>query len=60
MTKTDLFTTRQAYVEVIGGGYTVIDENKDPNSEIGMTIRKEEFIERIMQRYLYQNLSSKE
>ena len=55
----ELFTTRPAYIRVIDGGYTVIDENKEPNGEIGVTIEKEEFIKRIMQRYLYQNLPIK-
>jgi hypothetical protein len=52
----DLFTTRKAHVKVLDGGYTVIDESLPPNCEIGMTIRKDEFIRRIMERYLKQNL----
>jgi inosine-uridine nucleoside N-ribohydrolase len=52
----DLFTTRKAHVRVIDGGYTVVDESKSPNCEIGMTINKEEFLRRIMERYLRQNL----
>ncbi len=52
----ELFTTRKAHVQVVDGGYTVIDESKEPNCEIGMTINKDEFIKRIMQRYLKQNL----
>jgi len=52
----DLFTTRKAHVRVIDGGYTVVDESKAPNCEIGMTINKEEFLRRIMERYLRQNL----
>ena len=52
----ELFTTRKAHVKVVDGGYTVIDESQTPNCEIGMTIRKEEFIRRIMERYLRQNL----
>jgi len=52
----DLFLTRQAYVKVIDGGYTIIDEGKSPNCEIGISIKKEEFLNRIMQRYLSQNL----
>ena len=52
----DLFTTRPAYVKVIDGGYTVIDESKSPNCEIGISIKKEEFLNKIMQRYLNQNL----
>lgn len=53
----ELFTTRKAHVQVIDGGYTIIDESKSPNCEIGMTINKEEFIKRVMERYLKQNLN---
>lgn len=52
----DLFTTRQAHVTVTDDGYTVLDESKSPNCEIGMTIQKEEFIRRLMERLLRQNL----
>jgi len=54
----DIYKTRPAYVKVIDGGYTVIDESKEPNSEIGIYINEEEFIKRIMERYLQQNLSN--
>ncbi len=53
----DLFTTRKAHVRVIDGGYTVIDESKEPNCEIGMTVNKEELIRRVVERYLKQNLN---
>ncbi len=52
----DLFTTRPAYVKVIDGGFTVIDESKPPNSEIGVTINKEEFLNRVLKRWINQNL----
>ena len=52
----ELFTVRPAHVEVIDGGYTVINEALPPNCQIGMTIQKDEFIRRIMERYLKQNL----
>jgi inosine-uridine nucleoside N-ribohydrolase len=55
----DLFTTRPAHVRVIEGGYTVIDESKEPNGRIGMSIRKEEFLELVMERLLTQNLGGK-
>lgn len=55
----DLFTTRPAHVKVIDGGFTVIDESKTPNCEIGMSIQKDEFLRRVMQRYLQQNLGRK-
>ncbi len=52
----DLFTTRPAFVKVIDGGYTVIDESKEPNGEVGMTIQTDELIKRMMDRFLKQNL----
>jgi purine nucleosidase len=52
----ELFTTRKAHVKVIDGGYTVLDESQVPNCEIGMTIQKDEFIRRMMERLLQQNL----
>jgi len=52
----ELFKTRKAHVKVIDGGYTIIDESKAPNCEIGMTINKDEFLKRLLQRYLTQNL----
>jgi inosine-uridine nucleoside N-ribohydrolase len=52
----ELYTTRPAHVKVIDGGYTVIDESKTPNCEIGMSIKKEEFLNRVMERLLTQNL----
>ena len=52
----ELFSWRPAHVKVIDGGYTVIEESKEPNCEVGMAINKKEFLTRIMQRYLHQNL----
>jgi purine nucleosidase len=52
----ELFTTRRAHVRVTDEGFTVVDESREPNCEIGMTINREEFIKRIMDRYLKQNL----
>jgi purine nucleosidase len=52
----ELFTTRKAHVRVTDEGYTVIDESREPNCEIGLTINREEFLKRIMERYLKQNL----
>lgn len=48
----ELFTTRKAFVKVTDEGYTVIDESREPNCEIGMSINKDEFLRRIMERYL--------
>ncbi len=55
----DLFSTRPAHIKVIDGGYTVIDESQKPNSHVGMSINEDEFIKRIMDRYLSQNLMRK-
>ncbi len=52
----DLFTTRPAHVRVIEGGFTIVDESKAPNCEIGISIDKEEFVRRLMQRLVRQNL----
>jgi purine nucleosidase len=52
----ELFTTRPAHVKVIEGGYTVIDEGREPNGRIGMTIQKEKLLERMMERLLTQNM----
>jgi purine nucleosidase len=53
----DLFTTRKVHVRVTDEGYTVIDESKEPNCEIGMTVNKDELIRRVMERYLKQNMN---
>lgn len=55
----ELYSTRPAYVKVIDGGYTVIDESKDPNCEIGMSIQMDKFLERVVERLLKQNLDRK-
>jgi inosine-uridine nucleoside N-ribohydrolase len=52
----ELFTTRKAHVKVIDGGWTVIDESQPANCEIGMTIQKDEFLRRMMDRLLKQDL----
>lgn len=52
----DLFTSRPAHVRVIDGGFTVIDESKAPNSHVAQGINKEEFLNRLLQRYVYQTL----
>ncbi|HEV2418725.1 MAG TPA: nucleoside hydrolase [Terriglobia bacterium] len=52
----DLFTTRPAHVRVIDGGFTVIDESKPANSEIAQSINKDEFLNRLLKRYIYQTL----
>jgi len=52
----DLFTTRPAFVKISGEAYTVIDEGKEPNCEIAMTVNTGEFLKRLMHRYLTQSL----
>ena len=51
----ELFETRPTFVKVIDGGYTVIDESKDPNSFVGMSVNKEELLKRMMDRLLKQH-----
>ena len=52
----ELFTSRKSNVRVDDFGYTVLDDSKEPNAEILITINKDEFLKRIMERYLKQNL----
>ncbi len=52
----DLYESRPAHVRVIDGGFTVIDESKEPNCKIGVSINKDEFMRRLMDRLLKQNL----
>jgi len=57
MVITDEFvSTRAVHVRVTDEGYTVIDESKAPNCKIGMRIRKEQFLDWLNKRLLYQNL----
>jgi inosine-uridine nucleoside N-ribohydrolase len=51
----ELFNTREAHIDVTDEGYTVMDESKEPNAVIGMSINKEEFLDRLMKRLLEQN-----
>jgi inosine-uridine nucleoside N-ribohydrolase len=53
----DLFKTRPAFIKVVGNGYTVLDESKEYNCEIGMRINLVEFLDRYTERLLKQNLS---
>jgi purine nucleosidase len=55
----DLFTTKKVHVTVDDSGYTMIDDTKEPNCEIGVTIDAEEFINRMMKRLLKQNFMRK-
>lgn len=55
----ELFTTKNVHVIVDDRGYTLIDETKEPNCEIGVSIDAEEFIKRMMERLLKQNFIRK-
>lgn len=52
----DLFETRPAFVKVIDGGFTIIDESKEPNSHVGLKINTDEFLKRLMDLYMNQNM----
>ncbi|MEJ2615180.1 MAG: nucleoside hydrolase [Ignavibacteriaceae bacterium] len=52
----ELFTSRKTNIRVDDKGYTLIDDSKEPNAEILMTINKDEFTKKIMDRYITQNL----
>ena len=52
----ELFTSRRSFVTVDDSGFTLTDDSKKPNGEILTTINKDEFIARVMERYLKQNL----
>ncbi|MFC2136809.1 nucleoside hydrolase [Bacteroidota bacterium] len=51
----ELFTTKKAYVYVDDDGKTIIDKNKEPNCTIGITIKKDEFLNKMSRRILSQN-----
>lgn len=51
----EIFTTRSTHVEVDEKGYTIVDNSKAPNCQIGMEINKQEFLNRLMERYLTQS-----
>jgi hypothetical protein len=55
----ELFTTRKVHVRIDDHGYTRIDEDKEPNCEIGISIKDDVFIDRMMRRLLKQNLMRK-
>jgi len=51
----ELFTTEPAHVYVDEEGYTRVDEDKEPNCSIGVTVKDEEFINRMSRRILLQH-----
>ena len=55
----DLFSTRKVFVRVTDEGLTVIDESKEPNCEIGISVNTTEFFNRYMDRLMKQNLMRK-
>ena len=52
----DLFTGRKANVQVSDSGYTIIHPELPPNAMVLTTIKKDEFLRRVMERYLKQDL----
>ena len=52
----ELFKTEEVHIRVDDAGYTRIIPNEKPNARIGIQIDHATFIERIMKKYLYQNL----
>jgi hypothetical protein len=40
-------------------GYTVIDDSREPNCEIGMSVKTEEFLKKYIDRLMKQNLLRK-
>jgi purine nucleosidase len=55
----ELFKTRKAFVKVTDEGFTVIDESKEPNCEIGTSINTKEFFTKYTDRLMKQNLMRK-
>lgn len=52
----NLFKTEKVHIDVDDKGFTRIIPSKTSNAEIGTSIDSNGFIERIMKKYLYQNL----
>ncbi len=52
----DLFKTEDVHIRVDDQGFTRLIPHEKPNARIGIQIDHAAFIERIMQKYLYQNL----
>lgn len=56
----ELFTTREAHVYVDDKGFTRIDENKAPNCSIGVSIKDQVFLDRMLVRILQQNYTKQQ
>ena len=52
----ELFRTRAAHVRTTAEGFTVIDESRPPNSRVAMSIQADEFLKRLVDRLLRQDL----
>lgn len=52
----ELFRTRAAHVHTTAEGFTVIDESRSPNSRLAMSIQTDEFLDRLVDRLLRQDL----
>jgi inosine-uridine nucleoside N-ribohydrolase len=52
----NLFKTEKVHIDVDEKGFTRIIPDKTPNAEIGIQIDTAGFVDRIMKKYLYQNL----
>lgn len=51
----EMFEVKEIYVEVDENGYTLINENIPANCKIGITIKKDEFLNRMVKSLLEQN-----
>lgn len=52
----ELFRARAAHVRTTAEGFTVIDESRPPNSRVAMSIQTDEFLKRVVDRLLRQDL----
>jgi len=51
----ELFETRDAHIYIDDQGYTKIDETKEPNCKIGITIKKDVFLARMFRKLMDQD-----
>ncbi len=55
----ELFKTKEVHVAVTDSGFTEILPHKKANIKIGVTIQKDEFVQRVIDRLIKQNLGRK-
>jgi len=55
----DLFETKKVHVTINNEGMTLIDPQGKPNCTIGTSIKKDEFLERMMKKIIWQTLEGK-